>query len=62
MNCLWQDIESEYDTLLTQPSTIAVGLEGWKHAIESGAVQAESLQEAVITAQFMFPNIHTTVS
>ena len=56
---LWQDIKSEYDTLLPQPSIIDVELEGWKHAIESGAVQAESLQEAVFAAQFMFPNIHT---
>ena len=56
---LWQDIKNEYDTLLPQPSIIYVELEGWKHAIESGAVQAESLQEAVFAAQFMFPNIHT---
>ena len=56
---LWQDIKSEYDTLFPQPSIIDVELEGWKHAVESGAVQAESLQEAVFAAQFMFPNIHT---
>lgn len=34
-------------------------LEGWKHAIDLGAVKAENLQEAVFAAQFMFPNIHT---
>ena len=49
----WQDIK-EYDSLIPQCD---VELEGWKHAIGSGAVKAENLQEAVF-ASFMFPNIH----
>ena len=55
----WQDIKNEYDSLIPHPSIVDVQLEGWKHAINSGAVKAESLQEAVFAAQFMFPNIHT---
>lgn len=53
----WQDIK-EYDSLIPQCSIADVELEGWKHAIGSGAVKAENLQEAVFASQFMFPNIH----
>ena len=56
---LWQDIKAEYNSLLSQPSIADVELEGWKHAIASGAVNAQTLQEAVFAAHFMFPNIHT---
>ena len=56
---VWEDIKSEYTPLLPQPSIVDVELEGWKHAIDSGAIEAESLQKAVFAAQFMFPNIHT---
>ena len=34
-------------------------VECWKHAIGSGAMKAENLQEAVFVSQYMFPNIHT---
>ena len=44
---VWQDIKNEYGSLLPQPSIVDVELEGWKHAIDSGAVKAESLQKAV---------------
>ena len=51
---MWQDIKTEYSSLLPQPSTVAdAELEGWKHAIHSGA-----LQEAVFASDFMFPSIH----
>ena len=58
-NELWEDVKNEYNSLLPQPSIVDVELEGWKHAIDSGAVKAENLQKAVFAAQFMFPNIHT---
>ena len=56
----------EYDTLIPQCSIADadaddVELEGWKHAIGSGAVKVENLQEAVFASQFMFPNIHATL-
>ena len=54
----WEDIKSEYTSLLPQPTLVDIELEGWKHAIESGAIHAGTLQEAVFAAQFMFPNIH----
>ena len=56
---IWQDVKKEYDSLLPQSSIVDVELEGWKHAIDSGAMKAENLQEAVFASQFMFPNIHT---
>ena len=55
----WQDVKKEYDSLIPQTSITDVELEGWKHAIGSGAVKAENLQEAVFASQYMFPNIHT---
>ena len=56
----WQDVKNEYNSLL-HLSIVDVELESWKHAIDSGAVKAESLQEAVFAAQYMFPNIHTII-
>ena len=56
---LWQDIKNEYSTFLPQPSIVDIELEGWKHAIDSGAIKPDNLQEAVFDSQFMFPNIHT---
>ena len=46
---LWQDIKTEYSSLLLQPSTATdAELEGWKYAIDYGTVHAKTLQEAVL--------------
>jgi len=55
----WQDIKIEYSSLLPQPLIVDAELEGWKHAIDSGAVHSRNLQEAVFASELMFPNIHT---
>ena len=54
----WQDIKTEYSTFLPQPLITDAELEGWKHAIDSGAVKSTNLQEAVFASDLMFPNIH----
>lgn len=54
---LWKDVKNKYDSLLPHSSIFDVELEGWKHAISSGAVKAKNLQLCLFHSN-MFPNIH----
>ena len=56
---LWEDIKEEFTLFLPNVSNAHTELECWKHSIQEGAVKGATLQEAVNSANPMFPNIHT---
>ena len=55
-----QDFKNEYEPLLPQSSIVDFEeLEGWKHVLDSGAVEAKQSQGAVFAPYFMFPLVLT---